>query len=52
MMLWLTPPPHLRRLVAGLVLVVALAVDLTGSPTVEHPFVTADIAAGTLLGAG
>ncbi len=49
MVLWLTPPPHLRRLVAGLALVVALAVDLAGSPTVEHPFVIADIAAGTLL---
>jgi hypothetical protein len=35
--------------VAGLALVVALAVDLTGGATVDHPFVTADIAAGTLL---
>jgi hypothetical protein len=44
--LWLTPPPYLRRLVAGLALVVALAIDLTGNPTVDHPFVIVDIAAG------
>ena len=48
-MLWLSPPPYLRRLVAATLVVAAVIVDLAGESTVDHPFVTADVAAGAPL---
>ncbi|MBA2338672.1 MAG: SAF domain-containing protein, partial [Acidimicrobiia bacterium] len=51
-MLWLARPPYLRRIAAGLVLVAAIAVDVAGSATVEHPFLTTPVAAGSPIEPG
>ena len=51
MVLWLTPPPYLRRIVACLALLVAVVFDLAGRATVDHPFLTETVTAGSPVGA-
>ena len=48
-MYWLQRPPYLRRAAAALLVLAALAWDLRGSPTKQHPFAARAISAGTAL---
>lgn len=48
-MFWLSRPPYARWVLAGLVLIVGLAVELRGDPSVPHPFVTELIPVGETI---
>ena len=49
-MLWLQTPPWGRWIAAGLVVLGAVWVELRPDPSVEHPFATEAIVAGTEIG--
>jgi hypothetical protein len=46
---WLQPPPHLRRIGAGLLVVAALVWDLRGGATEPYPVAARRIPAGTAI---
>ncbi len=46
-MYWLARPPYLRISVAALIVIISIAHDLRPARTVDHPFATTDIRAGT-----
>lgn len=46
---WMRRPPYLRWLAAAAVLVVALALELSGRQSIQHPFAVHDIAAGATI---
>lgn len=45
-MLWLQRPPYLRYLAGGLIVALAVFVELRPTPTVEHPFALRDLSPG------
>ena len=48
-MFWLSRPPYWRWLLAGLIVAIALYMDITGPPTEPYPFVARSAAAGDEL---
>lgn len=51
-MFWLARPPYLRRVGAGLAVVVALWFELVPEATVLHPFAKTDLTAGATVTPG
>jgi hypothetical protein len=45
-MYWLRRPPYARWIVAGCIVVAAVAFDARPTPTVQYPFASADLAPG------
>lgn len=51
-MYWLKRPPYLRWAAAAALVVVAMALELRQTPTVEHPFAATDLQRGDTVTSG